>query len=50
MSEQFWWAVARSGGILAWVLLAASVLWGLALSTKVLGKHGPSSRRNSDHE
>ncbi|MCO5317183.1 MAG: ferric reductase-like transmembrane domain-containing protein [Microthrixaceae bacterium] len=39
MSEQFWWAVARSGGILAWVLLAASVLWGLALSTKVLGRH-----------
>ena len=38
MSEQIWWYVARSGGILAWVLVTLSILWGLALSTKVLGK------------
>ena len=38
MSEHLWWYVARSGGIVAWALLAASVLWGLALSTKALGK------------
>jgi len=37
MSEQIWWYVARSGGILAWVLVTLSILWGLALSTKVLG-------------
>jgi DMSO/TMAO reductase YedYZ heme-binding membrane subunit len=36
MNPQLWWYVARSGGIVAWALLAASVLWGLALSTKVL--------------
>jgi predicted ferric reductase len=36
MNSQLWWYVARSGGIVAWALLAASVLWGLALSTKVL--------------
>ena len=36
MNNQLWWYVARSGGIVAWALLAASVLWGLALSTKVL--------------
>jgi len=30
------WYIARSSGIIAWLLLAASVLWGLALSTKVL--------------
>ena len=36
MTNQLWWYVARSGGIVAWALLAASVLWGLALSTKVL--------------
>ncbi|HEX3090235.1 MAG TPA: ferric reductase-like transmembrane domain-containing protein [Ilumatobacteraceae bacterium] len=35
MNQQLWWYVARSGGIVAWALLAASVLWGLALSTKV---------------
>jgi methionine sulfoxide reductase heme-binding subunit len=36
MNKQLWWYIARSGGIVAWALLAASVLWGLALSTKVL--------------
>ena len=43
MSSEFWWYVARSGGILAWVLLSASVLWGLLLSTKILG---PKPRAN----
>ena len=32
------WYMARAGGLLAWVLLSASVLWGLFLSTKALGK------------
>jgi predicted ferric reductase len=36
VNSQLWWYVARSGGIVAWALLAGSVLWGLALSTKVL--------------
>jgi predicted ferric reductase len=36
MNKQLWWYIARSGGIVAWALLAGSVLWGLALSTKVL--------------
>lgn len=36
--DQLWWYVARSAGIVSWGLLAASVLWGLALSTKVFGK------------
>lgn len=34
---QLWWFVARASGIVSWSLLAASVLWGLALSTKILG-------------
>ena len=33
-----WWYVARSAGIVAWFLAAASVMWGLLLSTKVLGR------------
>jgi len=32
-----WWYIARSSGIVAWALLAMSVLWGLALSTRALG-------------
>ena len=33
-----WWYIARSSGIVAWALLALSVLWGLALSTRALGR------------
>jgi methionine sulfoxide reductase heme-binding subunit len=43
MSEQIWWYTARAGGIVGWVLLAASVLWGLAISTKATaGKVRPN--------
>jgi methionine sulfoxide reductase heme-binding subunit len=38
MSSQTWWYMARAGGITAWALLAASVLWGLTLSTKTFRK------------
>src|SRR4051812_15786614 len=34
MTNELWWYVARSCGIVAWVLLSASVLWGLLLSSK----------------
>lgn len=37
MSEQFWWYVARSSGVVAWALALASVLWGIALATRALG-------------
>jgi DMSO/TMAO reductase YedYZ heme-binding membrane subunit len=30
-----WWYSARAGGIVAWVLLSASVIWGLSMSTKL---------------
>jgi predicted ferric reductase len=35
MNSKLWWYAARANGLVAWALLAASVLWGLALSTKV---------------
>ncbi len=35
--EQLWWFIARSGGIVALALSAASVVWGLLLSTKIAG-------------
>jgi predicted ferric reductase len=38
MNDKVWWYATRSAGIVAWALLALSVLWGLALSTKVFGK------------
>lgn len=43
MNDTTWWYIARSAGIVGWALLAGSVLWGLALSTKVLrGKPRPN--------
>jgi predicted ferric reductase len=38
VNDKVLWYATRSAGIVAWALLAISVLWGLALSTKVLGK------------
>lgn len=40
MSEQLWWWVARSSGMVAAVLVALTVLWGLALTTKVIPRRG----------
>jgi hypothetical protein len=37
MNVQLTWYAARAAGIVAWALAAASVLWGLALSTRALG-------------
>ena len=34
MSAQLPWYVARASGIVAWALLAGSVIWGLAMTTK----------------
>ena len=38
------WYMARSAGLVAWALLAASMLWGLALSSRVLGRRPPQGR------
>jgi predicted ferric reductase len=35
MNAQLGWHVARATGIVAWALLAASVVWGLLLSTRL---------------
>lgn len=35
MNPQLWWYIARATGIVAWGLLAASVIWGLLLSTRL---------------
>lgn len=42
MSSQVWWYSARASGLVAWVVLGASVVWGLLLSGRALGrKRGP---------
>ncbi len=38
MNEHVWWYLARASGIVAWVLATASVVWGMALSTRALGR------------
>ncbi|HEU5003878.1 MAG TPA: ferric reductase-like transmembrane domain-containing protein [Actinomycetota bacterium] len=40
MNSQLWWYAARSGGLVAWALLAASVLWGLAITTRFAARLG----------
>jgi len=49
VNDQLWWYVARAGGIVAWVLLALSVIWGLLLSTRLLGKRPTPAWLNDLH-
>ncbi len=42
MNSQVWWFVARSAGIVAWLLVTLSVCWGLLLSTRLLAKSTPA--------
>jgi predicted ferric reductase len=41
MNPQFWWYLTRSSGIVAWLMLTATVIWGILLSTKAF----PNQRR-----
>ncbi len=41
MNPQFWWYVTRASGIVAWLMLTASVIWGVILSTRAF----PEQRR-----
>lgn len=41
-ASKTWWWVSRSSGIVAWGLTALAVLWGLALSTRALGRKPPA--------
>lgn len=38
MSTHFWWYLSRSTGIIAWVLAFASIVWGMLLSTRAMGR------------
>ena len=39
MNEKVWWYLSRSSGIVAMVLLVASVVWGVLLATRALKPH-----------
>ncbi|MFQ5556845.1 MAG: ferric reductase-like transmembrane domain-containing protein [Acidimicrobiales bacterium] len=39
LNQQVWWYASRSSGIIAWVLITLSIMWGLFLSTRVLGNN-----------
>lgn len=38
MSSHFWWYLSRAAGIVSYLMLSASTLWGVFLSTKILQK------------
>jgi DMSO/TMAO reductase YedYZ heme-binding membrane subunit len=43
MSPQIWWYLSRSAGIVTWVMLTASVLWGIVLASDLF----PEWRKNA---
>jgi DMSO/TMAO reductase YedYZ heme-binding membrane subunit len=40
VSPQFWWYVARASGMVAAVLIALTLIWGLLLTTKLIERRG----------
>lgn len=43
MNPHIWWYLSRASGIVAWVMLTASVLWGIVLASDLF----PKWRRNA---
>ena len=39
MNPQIWWYLTRASGIVAWLMLTASVIWGIVLSTRAFPEH-----------
>jgi len=42
MDEKLWWYLSRATGLVAWALAVASILLGLALASRALGKKPPA--------
>ena len=38
MNPQVWWHLSRASGIVAWLILTASVLWGIVLATDLFSE------------
>lgn len=39
VGSHLWWYLARASGIVAWFMLAASMLWGIVLATDLFPRH-----------
>jgi DMSO/TMAO reductase YedYZ heme-binding membrane subunit len=42
LGSHLWWYTARASGLVAWVLVTASVLWGLALASRLVRRPKPA--------
>jgi predicted ferric reductase len=42
VNPHLWWYIARASGLVAWVLVTASVVWGLILSTRLTRRPKPA--------
>lgn len=42
MNSQIWWHIARASGIVGWLLLTASVLWGILTPAKLSDRQRPA--------
>lgn len=40
LDPRFWWWVSRAAGLVAWVVVALAVVWGLLASTKLIRRRG----------
>ena len=40
VAEKLAWYISRSSGIVAWIVLTASIVWGLALSSRLVRRRG----------
>jgi len=40
VNQKLMWYVSRSSGMIAWAMVTASILWGLALSSRLVRKRG----------
>ena len=42
MTTQIWWFLSRGSGIVAWVMLGATCVWGILMSTRSFRAHRPA--------
>ncbi len=49
MNPHIWWYLSRSAGIVAWIMLTASVLWGIVLATDLFPKWRDNARLLAMH-
>lgn len=43
LDGKVWWYTARASGLVAWAIVTASIVWGLALATRIVPKRGATA-------